>query len=146
MLDIREIQDLNAIRPLWEALNRHHLNHSRHFKTHYLQQSFDDRIKKFEKVEQYRIEVICQENKPYGYILASIDKGVGEIDSFYIYDDLRGLGLGEYLIKRMITWFESNHIDQVDVSIAAGNEEIIMFYQRMGFNMKKYTMELGEER
>jgi GNAT superfamily N-acetyltransferase len=146
MLDIREIDDIHVIKPLWEALNRHHLNHSRHFKEAFLNLTFEDRIKYFEKVDEYRIEVICQQNKPYGYILASIDKHVGEIDSFYLYDDLRGMGLGEYLIKRMVTWFESKEVKDIIVNIAAGNEDVIMFYQRMGFDMKEYTMKLGDKR
>jgi len=146
MLDIREIEDLTIIKPLWEALNRHHMNHSRYYKDVFLNQTFENRIKKFEDVDDYRLEVICQSNKPLGYILASVKKGAGEIDSFYIYDDLRGMGLGEYLMKRMITWFESKEVSCVTLDVAAGNEEVIMFYQKMGFNMKKYTMELGDKR
>jgi len=146
MLDIREIDDINEIKPLWEALNRHHQNHSRHFKESFLETTFDKRMEKFKSVDAYRVEVLCEKNKPYGYILACIDKGIGEIDSFYLYDDFRGMGLGEYLIKRMITWFETSNIERINVNIAAGNEEVIMFYQRMGFNMKKYTMELGDKR
>ncbi len=146
MLDIREVEDITVIKPLWEALNRHYMNHSRHYKDAFLNRTFENRIKKFENVDDYRLEVICQSNKPLGYILGSVKEGAGEIDSVYIYDDLRGMGLGEYLMKRMITWFESKEVRCVTLDVAAGNEEVIMFYQKMGFNMRKYTMELGDKR
>ncbi|MCH4890246.1 GNAT family N-acetyltransferase [Acidaminobacter sp. JC074] len=144
MLDIREEKDLLIIKPLWQALNRHHMVHSRHFDHLYRKNTFEARIEKFDAVDDYRLEIICQDKKPLGYILASMKDGVGEIDSFYIYDDLRGLGLGEYLMKRMILWLQSNGAESVVVDVAAGNEEVIGFYHKMGFYTSKHTMRLGE--
>ncbi len=144
MLDIREEKDLMIIKPLWQALNRHHMIHSRHFEQVYRDVDFESKIEKFNNVDDYRLEVICKNKKPLGYILGSLKDQNGEIDSFYIYDDLRGLGLGEYLLKRMILWLESNDVKTITSEVAAGNEEVIGFYHKMGFYTSKHTMRLGE--
>lgn len=144
MFDIREEKDLRSIESLWQALNRHNQVHSRHFESDFRRQTFDDYISKCGDVDDYRLEVVYKEKKPLGFILGSIHNNIGEIDSFYLYDDLRGLGLGEYLMKRMILWLKANEVKEIQLDVAAGNEEVIMFYQKMGFYTAKYTMKLGE--
>ena len=37
------IQDIHRIKPLWEALNRHHREHSTHFKAHFKAFTFGKR-------------------------------------------------------------------------------------------------------
>lgn len=144
MFDIREEKDLNSVASLWQALNRHNQVHSRHFESDFRNQTFDNYILKYNDVDDYRLEVVYREKKPLGFILGSIKNDIGEIDSFYLYDDLRGLGLGEYLMKRMILWLKASDVKTIQLDVAAGNEEVIMFYQKMGFYTEKYTMRLGD--
>lgn len=144
MFDIKEEKDLKTIEALWQALNRHNQVHSRHFQSDFRNQTFDDYISKFDEMDDYRLEVVYREKKPLGFILGSILDTTGKIDAFYLYDDLRGLRLGEYLMKRMILWLKSSDVKAITLDVEAGNEDVIMFYQRMGFYTAKYTMKLGE--
>ncbi len=145
MLEIKAIKDLMMIKSLWEAMNRHNMIHSRHFQNDYREQTFESYINKFEQFDDYRLEVVYQDSKPYGYILGHVNNSQAQIDSFYIYDDLRGMGLGEYIMNRMIVWFNSTSAEAIILEVEAGNESVVTYFQKMGFYTAKYTMKLGEE-
>jgi len=144
VLDIRSIEDLSIIKPLWEALNRYYMIHSRHFTKEYSNQSFDDFIKSYND-RDYRLEVLFQDDGPYGYIIGYVEEGKGIIDSLYIYDDLRGMGFGEYIIKRMMTWFCDKDIHDISLKIQAGNEDKILYFQKLGYFTSEYTMRFGKK-
>lgn len=143
MLEIKAVDDINTIRHLWEALNRYHMVHSRHFANDYSRESFDDFLLSFEDCD-YRLEVLFQDDGPYGYIIGHIEDGIGILDSLYIYDDLRGMGFGEYIIKRMMTWFCDKEVKEIKLKIQAGNEDKILYFQKLGYFTSEYTMKYGK--
>lgn len=143
MIDIREEKDINIIQPLWDALNRQYQIHSRHFSDTFRNKSFKDYVKRY-RDQNYRLEVIYQDQKPLGYIIGHIQEDLGYIDALYIYDDLRGMGLGGYLFNRMMTWLKVNEVKNISLEIEAGNEDMILFYQKMGFYTSQYKMRYEE--
>lgn len=144
MLEIIEEQDINVIRPLWEVWNRHHQVHSRNFKEYFRNQTFDHCVQILDSYDVYRIEVVYLDKKPLGYIVSGVKGVVGSIISLYIYDDLRGKGLGSYLVSRVVLWLKSKDIIKIDLEIYAGNEEMVRFFKQIGFRTSKYTMEYLE--
>lgn len=146
MLEIKTEQDINIIKPLWEALNRYQAIHSKHFSKHYRNLEFEDEMRCLNGHNDCRLEVIYQNKKPLGFILGKVDQSIGEIDSLYIYDDLRGQGLGTYITNRMLLWFETKGVKKIELNVSSGSEELIHFYKKVGFHIRRYTMEIvGEE-
>lgn len=142
MLEIIEEQDIKIIEPLWEVWNRYHQVHSRNFGEYFRQQTFEHCTQHLEGFEDYRLEVVYLDQKPLGFAITGKKNKVGTIIGLYIYDDLRGKGLGSYLINRMVLWLKTKNVEKIKVEIYAGNEEVISFFQKIGFRTSMYTMEL----
>lgn len=141
MIEIKEVNDVNIIQPLWEALNRYQTTHSKNFAEYYRQLKFDSIRDRFIE-KNYRLEVIYQEETPLGFILGYIEDGRGVIEGLYLYDDLRGQGLGTYITERMILWFKVNQVEKIELEILSGSEELMHFYKKFHFKVRSYTMEL----
>lgn len=90
MIEVREVEDICIIKPLWEVLNRHQQAHVRHFGEDYKNLTFEDYIEVIKSKSKFRLEVVFLNDKPLGYCLGSIYKDLGTIDELYLYDDLRG--------------------------------------------------------
>lgn len=128
-------KDIQLIQPLWEKLNKIHLNDSVHFKDHFRQLTFVERCKNlvFKDPSQLLIEVLFQEKNPVGYCISSIEGNRGEIESLFVEESFRKTGYGEKIVKQALNWLESNHCEHIDVSVAAGHESVLGFYERFGF-------------
>lgn len=141
MLEIKEEIDIEIIKPLWEALNRYQTIHSKNFSDYYRTLNFKTIQEKMNH-RNYRLEVIYQDEIPLGFILAYIDQYSGVIEALYLYDDLRGQGLGSYITERMILWLKMNNAEKIELNVSSGSEELIHFYKKFHFKIRSYTMEL----
>jgi GNAT superfamily N-acetyltransferase len=146
MIEVIETRDINEIKPLWQVLNRHQQVHSRHFAEHFNERRFENYIHFLDDVKDYRIEVVYEDEIPLGFIIGSIRANKGCLNDLYVYDDLRGKGIGSYLTTRMIFWLKTCGCKQIEIEIQAGGEEVITFFQKIGFKTAKYTMEYVEDR
>jgi ribosomal protein S18 acetylase RimI-like enzyme len=132
-------QDLDMIKPLWEDLKDHHADISPHFKEEYHEKCFEDRKEEIlEKSSQGNllIEILsdCERDCCVGYCISSInEKGQGEIDSIYIKKDYRNLGLGKEMLKRALDWMENQDPEELQIMVAAGNEDLLPFYSSFNF-------------
>lgn len=140
MLEIKEVEDINIIRQLWGVLNRHKQIHSRNFKSYFRNKTFDAFVEEIMKCEEYRLEVAFSDNSPLGFCLASKCEDRGLVHELYVHDDLRGNGIGQYLFNRMVLWLETEGCETIDLNVSTGNEEVIGFYHKQGFNTLSYTM------
>ena len=141
------INDINLIKELWEKLNQLHLNDSRFFKEHYKAFTFENRCTKFKGMnkENFRLEIVENKNlQVIGYCLSTIKEEIGEIDSLFIEDAYRKLGLGNLLINRSIKWLNNNNCLKILVAVADGHEEVFEFYMRTGFYPRLTYLELGK--
>ncbi|MBN2796739.1 MAG: GNAT family N-acetyltransferase [Clostridia bacterium] len=145
MLEIKEVDDLEVIRSLWDILNRHKQIHSRHFSDYFSRKTFENFAEEIQACEKYRLEVVYSDDSPLGFCVGSRCKNNGYVHELYVHDDLRGNGLGRYLFNRMILWLESEGCEIIDLHVTTGNEEVISFYHKQGFNTFRYTLRKVKE-
>ena len=146
-----DIGGIELIRPLWNQLNGHHHANARVFRDHYEQWTFDDRKEYFKKVAAeglLRIDLAVDpvSDGNVGYCVSSIspDKA-GEIESVFVEDAYRSLGIGTALMERVLTWLDSNQPVRIRVSVADGNEEAFPFYRKFGFFPRMTVLEQKRE-
>ncbi len=138
---------LEHVRPLWEALNRHHLARTRHFSGHYLARSFDERkveILKKTVTGTVRIEIAREPGtgQTVGYCIVSFSEdGTGEIDSIFVDGPFRDRGIGSRLMGRALLWLLSSGAKRIVVAVSCGNEETWTFYEKFGFHPRMTVLE-----
>lgn len=132
---------LPLVKSMWLKLNKHHLDSSEHFKDHFSNNVYENRIKGLHHCESVRVSVLKKE-RTLGYVINSVKiDGTGEIDSLYLEDDSRGLGLGDFLMTSSLRWLESSGADPIKLGIAAGNESVFEFYEKYGFYKKVHILQ-----
>ncbi|MDK2941609.1 MAG: hypothetical protein PWP56_1122 [Acetobacterium sp.] len=136
---------LDDIQELWEALNWHHRDAAANFKSHYEAFTFEMRKKNLlqkAKNGQLRIEIAVDQKtaQNVGYCISRVEfSGDVEMESLYVQDDYRGLGLGETLLSNAIAWMDE--MGAHTKTVAVGNEKAFSFYERFGFYPRKTLLE-----
>jgi diamine N-acetyltransferase len=127
---------IGSIRPLWEALNRLHMERSTHFREHFRTNIFERRIEKFLRLPDDRLYIAAAEvsGTAVGYVVATVsDDRAGEIDSIYVDPACRTRGVGRALMERALAWLSERGCHAISVGVAEGNEDALGFYRRFGF-------------
>lgn len=140
-MEIFEIQDMALVRPLWEQLNQLHLARSDHFKDHFRTFTFEDRVRDLEKRDRVKIFGAGQRSAVSGYCIASVEKGMGEVDSLFLVPDCRGQGLGAKLMSAAMDWLAAEGCAKIRISVAQGNEGAFGFYGQFGFKPRFTVLE-----
>lgn len=134
---------IDLIRPLWEQLNRHHLERSPYFKDHYARFTFEERkADLLLKAREGRLYVCLasDEGTSVGYVVSTLTGVEGEIDSIYVSPAHRGRGVGDVLMTRALAWLDTQGALRKKVEVGAGNEDVFRFYARYGFYPRKTTL------
>ncbi|BCG60768.1 GNAT family N-acetyltransferase [Paenibacillus sp. URB8-2] len=137
---------LELVKPLWERLRDHHASLSKYFSEHISRNTFEERSRDlFNKSKQGSLKIILAREavttELIGYCISSISEmKQGEIDSIFILDDFRGMGIGNALMKRTLDWFETNGIHNICLSVLFGNEPALKFYEKYGFYPRTYLL------
>jgi diamine N-acetyltransferase len=137
---------IGGIRPLWEALNRLHMERSTDFKEHFRTNTFERRIAKFLALPDDRLYIAAasQSDTIVGYVVATVaPDGAGEIDSIFIDNACRNRGVGKALMEQALAWLSARGCDAVSVGVAAGNEEAFGFYRGFGFSPRMTMLVRG---
>jgi diamine N-acetyltransferase len=138
---------LDEVRGLWEKLNEYMSACSVGFKQHYLSITFDKRkctlLQKATKGEmRVDISIDKQTNQKIGYCVSSIDEArIGEIDSIFVTEAYRGLGVGGNLMFRALDWMDKRGAEKKIVAVGVGNEATFGFYSPFGFCPRKTVLE-----
>ncbi|HEX3001699.1 MAG TPA: GNAT family N-acetyltransferase [Methanoregula sp.] len=142
-----DIADIELIRPLWIQLNRHHQANARVFRDVYARWTFDDRKEYFTKIAErgyLRIDLAFDPDPGVyaGYCISSLSEDhTGEIESIYVAEPYRSLGIGTNLLTRALTWLSNNGSIRNRVSVADGNENAFPFYRKFGFFPRMTVLE-----
>jgi ribosomal protein S18 acetylase RimI-like enzyme len=140
-------EGLDLIQPLWEKLNDHHKNQTSDFKEHYKNFTFQERkevlLNKALEGDMYICLAEDEESGTLlGYIVTTISQGnEGEIDSIYVEEEYRLMGIGDALMQRSIKWMDEKNIKTKKVAVATYNQAAISFYERYGFRRRSVTLE-----
>jgi len=130
---------IDEIKVLWEDLNRLMSERSIHFKNHFLAMTFEKRKTEIlEKVSCGEIHIDLAVNEltgnSAGYIVSSIDtKKTGIIESVYVAETYRGIGIGDNLMKNALAWLDEKNAKVKILDVTVGNENVYSFYSRYGF-------------
>lgn len=122
--------ETGIIRPLWEKLNALHEQRSTHFKNHFHSFTFEQRCRQLEQKDHTAFFVAREGKALAGYCIASVNGKQGEIDSIYLIEEYRGLGVGEQLIAAGESWLRSKGVSKISVAVIEGNESSFGFYTR----------------
>lgn len=146
MIDYKiiSLKNLERIEPMWEQLINYLKDKSNKHKIEFQDKTFKNRIQPYlDKVNTGLSRLVCatHEGVDIAYCLSSItSKGIGEVDSIYINPDYRGNGIGEYLMRDAFHFFERNKTIQDIVMVSEGNENVMRFYESMGYELRYYTL------
>lgn len=81
---------------------------------------------------------VAEKNKEIiGSCMAGYDGHRGWLYSVAIAPTTRRLGIGSKLVKHTIKQLNKIGCDKVNLQIVAGNEQVIAFYQSLGFNVEE---------
>jgi diamine N-acetyltransferase len=136
---------LYEIKSLWEALNQVHWDDSVFFRDHYATFTFEERASKWKKLsdESILIEVAeTEEKRLIGYCVSTIDEAsVGEIDSLYVKPEFRGQQIGRELVLKSLDWLRENDCKPIRLAVSFGHEDVIGFYEKLGFFPRMTVLE-----
>jgi ribosomal protein S18 acetylase RimI-like enzyme len=142
---------LDWISPLWTKLNAYHRRKSRQFVVYYNQLTFQQRkavlIAKAQnglmRVELVRLK---EADNYFAYSVTTITAThEGEIESLYVDEPFRRMGIGKDLMTRSLEWLDRHKVKVKRLAVAGGNEETIDFYQRFGFYPKLTLLEQADQ-
>jgi diamine N-acetyltransferase len=131
--------ELDLIKELWEKLN--HQLRSKNLRQDYLNIHFEDRKDELIKKSNngnLRLDLALDNtiNNMVGYCICSFSYENGEIDSIYIEEKFHMLGIGDTLMKRALSWLDSNNVENIQVKISVGKDVAIKFYNQYSFHPK----------
>ena len=143
---------LDTVKPLWEELNIYHCSRSEHFKSHYKAMTFEKRkaviIKKAVNGGELRVDLAFDKatGKGVGYIISSVsgEKG-GELESVYVDDAYRHMGVGGTLMRAALAWMDQKGAVEKVVEVSVGNEVAWGFYGKFGFKPRKTVLKQTDE-
>jgi len=133
-------ESIDAIRPLWEKLNFHHAQISPRFSTALRLRTFETRKHQLlakAQAGRLRVELVSvgSDLPSVAYCVSTVSAdAVGEIDSLFVEEHLRGQGVGTELVRRAISWLDSMNVRLKVVSVMYQNNEALSFYERFGFH------------
>ena len=88
--------------------------------------------------------------KTVGYLAGRVEERttlrpvrVAELESMYVREGHRELGVGARLVEGFLEWAGSRGAERASVAAYAANERAIRFYQRSGFRPRSVTLERG---
>jgi len=146
------IECLRAVERLWYKLNQHHSDVSIHFKEEINNRGFDYKINGINrKADNRDVKIFLATDtnisEVIGYCIGIIsggttkrDKKTGEVDSLFVEKKYRKNGIGADLMKKCISWFKKEAVQELLVDVAAGNEQSISFYEKFDFRLKSHLL------
>jgi ribosomal protein S18 acetylase RimI-like enzyme len=148
--DVRA-EGIEGVRPLWEKLNAHHADLSPRFGEAMRVRTFEVRKQKLLAkggADGIRVDLVSAglDQPAVAYCISTVsDDGVGEVDSIYVGEDLRGQGIGSELMRRALAWLDGKKVAVNAVSVMSDNEEALAFYRRFNFHPRAILLQQSRE-
>ncbi|MBN2899334.1 MAG: GNAT family N-acetyltransferase [Clostridia bacterium] len=124
--------EIDAVKPLWNKLSAYHKTVSEYFSEDFEKDTYGTRKEIISKKEYVQIILAYEGETMIGYIIASMDKKQGEIESLFVDESYRGLEIGDRLMTLSREWIKRFKPESIKVSVAYGNQ-VISFYEKHGF-------------
>jgi ribosomal protein S18 acetylase RimI-like enzyme len=133
------MDQIDAIRPLWEKLRAYHVALTPQFAAQRAARTFETRkqellAKSASGTLKIDLAGADSSSQPVAYCITSLGPdGAEEIDSLFVEQDYRGRGIGAELTRRALTWLDGHKATSKTVVVAFGNDPALAFYARFGF-------------
>jgi len=134
---------------LWNLTKAHHIEKSTHFRQRFIDQSFEARkaeLTELCKSGQLRV-LLAQEEEDQRYVgfcVATVNaKRIGKIESLFVDPANRRQGIAESLMLAAKDWMKSRSVQTWTLTVAVGNEDVMDFYRKFGFQPFLISMEAG---
>lgn len=134
----------DELRGMMNALTDYHQGVSTFFSNDFKESQIYDRKQSLLIKDQVKIFIAYEQKVKVGYLMTSIHKGIGCIESLYVDPNHRGKSIGDQLMDRGLNWLKNNAIDQIQVSVAYGND-VLPFYEKFGLYPRSIILKTGEE-
>ncbi|HAI10805.1 MAG TPA: hypothetical protein DCM28_03820 [Phycisphaerales bacterium] len=144
--------DVNSIVQLWREFMEYHAEIDPHFAiTNHSDRHFIDYLGQLISSRMARVRVAVIDGQICGYITAKIEtrppifvqKRHGMISDLAVSADCRRHGIGRRMTEDVLQWFESRHVNRVELILLTANPLSTRFWQSMGF--KTYCARLFRE-
>lgn len=141
----KDISAISEIKDLWTELNKLHIEKSVNFKSKYDSFKFEERFDPLlhdNSHSKFNFDVLFdnKEMKNIGYCLSSITEDSGEVQSLFVLNEYRRMGLGDKLFNSAMDFFEDNNIEKIFIKVVYNNEKALGFYKKHGFLVSAYTL------
>jgi diamine N-acetyltransferase len=134
-----EFDLLPKVERLWYELKRHQAKYAARF-IDLSTSTFELRAKGLKEKSKYLLVEIAldrSQNMEIGYCFSSIDHSdIGELESLFINEHYRRLGIGKELTKRSLAWMDQHSAKGKRVSLFHSNESAMAFYRSFGFESR----------
>jgi len=138
-------EEMDSLKSLWEELRTMHAEKSIHFENWFRRFTFEYRKAELTEAEDVNLLAVRDAEEPIGYCISTFNRGEGNIESLYIKEAYRKFGIGNELMKRSLEWIDEHHPDSVFVTVAAGNEAVLDFYRKFGFEISTLKLKMTEK-
>ena len=82
------------------------------------------------------IRMCFLKGRPVGFLIGTLDETVrswAKLESIFVDEDARGIGLGKALFEDFVGWTESVSALRITVAVAAANTDTWSIYLKLGF-------------
>ena len=127
---------IDEISPLWEMTKQHHISKVSHFREQFESKTFEQRKTELLKkcIDGKMLIVIAKaDNKNIGYCLSIAADNKGDIESLYVMPEYRKGGVARTLMEMSMSWLQDAACEEIALTVAVGNEEVLPFYEKLGF-------------
>ena len=153
-----EPEQLDVIRPLWEALRDFHTTVPNWFASSVVGRPFEPRRIEFCRMAtegRLRIEIASTplddtatddsgaDGSAVAYCVTRLSAdGAGEVESLYVAPEFRRRGIAGRLVRSALDWLTECEAKTRRVVVFHGNDEAIAFYTAIGFHPRNLELEL----
>lgn len=105
-------------------------------------EKYHEFLQEKQKEKEIMIQVAKnQENKIVGFGTVTINRWrTAKIEDLYVDPNYRGQKIGEKLMDQMGEWLLKKEVETIELVVIKGNEKVIQFYEKWGFNLSGYIM------
>lgn len=138
--------EIFLIENLWIRLNRLHSEISPFFAEEYARKKFSDRKDELlKKGDAGILKIMIAKDKETrviaGYCICSVIQETGEIDSIFVEETWRKHNIGNEFLKKADEFFRLKAVKKQILSVYAGNENVIPFYEKHDYYPKYIILE-----
>lgn len=107
------------------------------------EQVFNESLRKFRQKHKYIKLFMARENRRMiGFLQAGIATSgtYGFLSDLHVRRGYRGKNIGRNLVENCLTWFNKNNVREIGIEVVGGNENVLEFYKKFGFDVEMYRL------